>query len=886
MLSTAAFAAPATPYFANPAPEYTYDLKTYTTSAVSFYVQGNSTIPVSWQLVSNTSDNGQVKNTVVCSGTVAPTGALFPPKTENPTCAVPFAFGEAKLTIKACYGSDCATSATKSIFKYTTPPTPTIGTWSPTAIGVVDLFSDYKQNEVITFDTYFHIEYMKSSTIHIRDNTTGGYICSVFFPGQTPAHAIPKSASCKGSYSTTGKKTVYAEICYADKLSCSAKSTTRTFDIIPDPKAVLSSTNWVKRRLDGMKGYNKPYNKVANKAVAAYYTEWSVYGRKFLPKDIPVENLTHIYHSFIGICGNNYALEAAQEERRKAGYPWKGTNDVLKESCAATNKVDHQVTIHDRDAALFSAVQNAPFDLTEKTSDPIRGIFAEYYRMKQVFPHIKILPSIGGGTMSDPLFEVAKDPQKRRIFVTSAINFIHTYDFFDGLDIDWEFPVVGGATPGIASPVDAQAFVDLSIELRLALEDLGRKMDRKYELHVTFAGTGAQLAALRLKDMDSNPYLLRDNINYFNLMTYDYYGPWAQGDGTYSSNYGHHAAVTTAGAGNPNTGFSAEDVVTDIININNMDGYYAMKFRSKTNIGVAAYGRGWDGITGGNSFDGPFVAGATGGVPSLGYPKDWVPTDLAKAQNTKRWAPGIADYSGLEKIELGGPTGTGVNGWKLMDAFGNPNHQFLWNQTTGSFFTFDTARSTEAKADMVLDRGLGGLIMWSIDGDSGTLLNSIQKGYNNSLGSNPVISNIATAAVASASSTYGSNCTIGTTHCYSATKVNDGNTATTLGGTASWSNAASLSQWVQLQWSQKVAITGAEIYTSTGYPIQDYDLQYWNGSTWVNFATVNGNTALQITHNLSTNIVTDKVRAFCRKGPANQPHHVRINEFIVKGFAL
>lgn len=148
-----------------------------------------------------------------------------------------------------------------------------------------------------------------------------------------------------------------------------------------------------------------------------------------------------------------------------------------------------------------------------------------------------------------------------------------------------------------------------------------------------------------------------------------------------------------------------------------------------------------------------------------------------------------------------------------------------------------------------------------------------------SLGTIPPVSNLAMLASASASTTY---CSGSGEHCYSAARVNDGSPSTTLGGYNSWTNAwgAALPQWVELSWSSPVTASRVELFTSSGYALRDYDVQYWTGSSWVNLASVNGNTSLHRTHIFGP-VTTTRLRVLGRSGPSHQPGYVRVNEIEV-----
>jgi microsomal dipeptidase-like Zn-dependent dipeptidase len=144
--------------------------------------------------------------------------------------------------------------------------------------------------------------------------------------------------------------------------------------------------------------------------------------------------------------------------------------------------------------------------------------------------------------------------------------------------------------------------------------------------------------------------------------------------------------------------------------------------------------------------------------------------------------------------------------------------------------------------------------------------------------------NLARLAVASASSTYCSG-TFPGEHCYSPGRVNDGSPSTALGGFESWANDGNtpLPQWVELTWNAPVTAARVDLYTTNGYPLQAYDVEYWDDATasWVQIATVNNNTATYRQHLATATFTTRRLRILARLGPAVQAGYVRINEIEV-----
>lgn len=132
--------------------------------------------------------------------------------------------------------------------------------------------------------------------------------------------------------------------------------------------------------------------------------------------------------------------------------------------------------------------------------------------------------------------------------------------------------------------------------------------------------------------------------------------------------------------------------------------------------------------------------------------------------------------------------------------------------------------------------------------------------------------NLALAATATSNSTYSG---------YSPSKVNDGDTSSALGGTNSWSNEnGGLPAWVQLDFGSAKRFGEVVIFTTQGYEIADYEVQYYDGSVWKTLAAVTANTETVIYSTFEA-VTAQLVRVYATKGPTNQPAFARINELQV-----
>lgn len=168
----------------------------------------------------------------------------------------------------------------------------------------------------------------------------------------------------------------------------------------------------------------------------------------------------------------------------------------------------------------------------------------------------KVLISLGGGSNGKAFGEMAASDAARHRYLDAVLEFAKTYDY-DGVDIDWEFPIKGQ---------DA-LLVQFVKELHSAL-----KAWRK-DAVITIAVPAVYWSGQYFDVPQLVPY-----IDYWNIMTYDFHGAW-----------GH------AGYLSPLFPTSSDPVDGDKYNLQYSLNYWEQRGVPKANIlvGIPCYGRGF-----------------------------------------------------------------------------------------------------------------------------------------------------------------------------------------------------------------------------------------------------------------------------------------------------
>ncbi|MCA9910460.1 MAG: glycoside hydrolase family 18 protein [Anaerolineae bacterium] len=295
----------------------------------------------------------------------------------------------------------------------------------------------------------------------------------------------------------------------------------------------------------------------------------------------------------------------------------------------------------------------------DSEDDPVRGNFHQLQLLKAAHPQLKVLLSIGGWTWSGRFSDVALTDDSRARFAASCVGMMREYGF-DGLDIDWEYPGGGGLETNVSRPEDGHNYTLLLAELRRQLDAQGEADGGAHYLLTIAAPAGAN--TYRHMELDQ----IHESLDWINVMAYDFFGGW-------SSTTGHQAALYTA-PGAPAGTISADQAV---------QGYLAAGVPTdKLVLGVPFYGHGWRETQDQN--DGLFQPYG----------------DLAGEEGTFRYR------------DLGLFMGSMERHWD-----DDAKAAWLFLPANGLMISYDDAETLRAKAQYIIDQGLGGVMFWELGGD-------------------------------------------------------------------------------------------------------------------------------------------------------------------------
>jgi chitinase len=358
--------------------------------------------------------------------------------------------------------------------------------------------------------------------------------------------------------------------------------------------------------------------------VIGYYAGWTSKTKNFTPLDIPADKLTHV----------NYAFGLIDENGRA----------MLQDAEADIGLAD-------------VAASPAPGSL--------EGNFRQFRVLKERHPHLQTLISMGGWTGSGRFSDAVATEEKRRDFVASCIDLFLTRwpGVFDGIDIDWEYPVCCGLPENSYRLEDRRNCTLLFAELRRQLDDLGAATGQRYLLTAAIpAGREIPVTSFELRESG-------EILDWINVMTYDMTGSQRSG----VTNFNAPFAESSGDPSDPSWKRFSSVVGT-------IDSFLDEGVpRDKLVVGVPFYGRGFAGVPDDN--DGlyqPF-------------------TEMMGA-----------DYHTIKSDYL--PT---------FRRFRHPEAEVPWlyDAESGTMLTYDDPESIGRKTDYVIAEDLGGIMFWELSGD-------------------------------------------------------------------------------------------------------------------------------------------------------------------------
>ena len=297
------------------------------------------------------------------------------------------------------------------------------------------------------------------------------------------------------------------------------------------------------------------------------------------------------------------------------------------------------------------------------------GTFAALRRLRAQRPDLHLIVSIGGWDAAPQYSDIALTGVSRRRFAASCIQAFLVGQGFDGIDIDWEFPVHGGMNR--SRPVDRADATALVREFRRQLDALGRKKHRHYLLTIaTPAGTWQQGGAYSVSDSYDLQTLARQ-VDWLNVMTYDM-------NNIFSPVSGFNAPLGADPRDPSPQPQRSRDNLTSAVSYYESQGVPPAKIM----LGMAFYGRGFTGVSPQN--DGLYSSYA-GGFAETPW-KSITSQFLTSPEWVRHWSS------------------TAQAPW-------------LYNPSQHIFFSYDDPRSLGIKADFARREHLRGVMIWVLGED-------------------------------------------------------------------------------------------------------------------------------------------------------------------------
>jgi len=376
--------------------------------------------------------------------------------------------------------------------------------------------------------------------------------------------------------------------------------------------------------------------------VVGYYTSYDIYDQQFFITDIPADQLTHLNYHAIAVSANGQCASADEWADTKFSYPG------------------------------------------DKPTDRVRGNFKQVQLLKKSHPALKVLMSIGGWDQSRYFSDAAQNKDTRIRFARSCLAFMRD-NGFDGIDVDWRYPVEGGKEGNLTRPEDKANYTLLIAELRGQIEYWSNRDNKRYLLTMTAPSVEPLFKNIQIE-------LVHGDLDWINLTTYGFQGSWSELASPAAPLYG-----------------SAKDPRGDVIRAQyNVAGAVKAYLdagvpANKIVVGIPFYGQAWSNVRP-NDFFGLYQAAS--GIPVGTRPG------------------GILFYRDLVPL-IASDTYT-----KYFDD--ETKSSWMYSASRRIAISYEDKASITNKVAYIKTTGLGGAMVWelSFDDDAHTLMTALATGLN------------------------------------------------------------------------------------------------------------------------------------------------------------
>ena len=429
---------------------------------------------------------------------------------------------------------------------------------------------------------------------------------------------------------------------------------------------------------------------VSGYAKVGYFVQWGIYGRQYFVKNLvttgAAAKLTHLLYAFENIDPVNLTCLSGVT---------KGTTLNPQDPNQGDGAGDAEAD-YSRPMAASQSVDG----VADTGWESLRGNLNQLKKLKAQYPNMKILVSLGGWTYSKYFSDVAATDASRKKFVTSCIDTwikgnLASYGgaggpgtaagTFDGIDIDWEWAGSADGHPGNHwSPNDKNNLTALLAEFRTQLDAYGATSGKRYQLHAFTPADPAKVTA----GWDLTKVF--SYLDVANVQGYDFHG--AGSDNSWEPNRTGHAGNLNRDPADP---YPFRFSVVDAINAYTSAGVDPRRLT----LGLAFYGRGWQGVADGG-VHGAWQS-ATGAAPGQ-FPEE---SGVRGYSNLVASVPGCTVYHDTTAVASYCYTGAG-----------------------GQWWSFDDTWSIAQKTAWLKAKGLLGVMAWEMSGDSGNLMSAVSAG--------------------------------------------------------------------------------------------------------------------------------------------------------------